>query len=168
MVQEYKYWRCWGSREVVANEPLLHSLGLRSTGCNDTRGKNKGTARCRQDAWRSRPRHICCCSSRRLFGSVVGSCLPRTPRSQTQTHTHTHASWNLSLTYLGASCRQLDFRIILERACWLILGSGLNGCLKYKEGFGCLEALAVFLFCMLCINFFFYVYVHFVSWYLDM
>ncbi len=31
-------------------------------------------------------------------------------------HTHTHASWNLSLTYLGASCRQLDFRIILERA----------------------------------------------------
>jgi hypothetical protein len=29
-------------------------------------------------------------------------------RRHTHTHTHTHASWNLSLTYLGASCRQLD------------------------------------------------------------
>ncbi len=174
MVHKYKYWRCWGNREVVANEPLLHSLGLRSTGCNDTRGKNKGTARCRQDAWRSRQRHICCCSSRRLFGSVVSSCLPRTPRSQTQTHTHTHASWNLSLTYLGASCRQLDFRIILERARWLILGSGLKSCLKYKKVSGCLEALArplaVFLFVYYILyldNCFFYVYTYsiLISWY---
>jgi hypothetical protein len=43
-----------------------------SEASNDTPPKNKGAARCRQDAWRSRPRHICCCSSRRLFAGVVG------------------------------------------------------------------------------------------------
>ena len=121
-------------------------------------------------------KHLCVCvcvcvCARAGYGTVEQREKP--PRNES--FTQRDASWNLSLTYVGASCRQLDFMIILERARWLILGSGLKSCLKYKTGSGCLEALArplaVFLFVCYVLyldNCFFYVYVRIVSWYLDM
>ena len=68
-------------------------------------------------------KHLCVCVCvcvcvRAGYGTVEQRENP--PRNES--FTQRDASWNLSLTYVGASCRQLDFRIILERARWLILG----------------------------------------------